>query len=261
MPWEAQSKDKERRVRMTVYDLHCHTVLSDGEMTLDEVIAKAKAGGYKTGVSDHLFADGNNTIEDIRHYLDTYEKYEIPLGGEANLGDPVQLPEAEEARFDYIIASTHAVYPESGKIALNGWLGQMHGYDEEWDGYDTERAAGLLELSYKQMTDFFGSHRAEILGHSNMMPFYDDLPYDSKEVIDWEKAVVALCKKYGVALEISGMWNRPFERMLRLAKSEGLKFSFGSDAHDIRQAGNLKYCLEMAGKLGLTDDDLFIPVF
>lgn len=246
---------------MTIYDLHCHTVLSDGEMTLDEVIAKAEAGGYKTGVSDHLFADGNDTIEDIRHYLDTYEKYDIPLGGEANLGDPVQLPDAEEARFDYIIASTHAVYPKSGKIALNAWLGLMHGYDEKWDGYDKSRAAELLDLSYLQMKDFFGSHRAEILGHANMMPFYDDLPYESREVLDWEKDVVSLCKKYHIAMEISSGCRRPYGRMLRTAKEAGLKFTFGSDAHELADAGNLEYSLQMAKELELTDDDLYIPKY
>ena len=55
------------------------------------------------------------------------------------------------------------------------------------------------------------------------------------------------------------MWMAPYERMLRLAREAGLKFTFGSDCHTLAAVGQIDYCLEMAEKLGLTDDDMFVP--
>ena len=73
--------------------------------------------------------------------------------------------------------------------------------------------------------------------------------------------VVALCKKHNVAMEISGMFCQPYERMLRLAKAEGIKFSFASDCHKPEHVGKLGYCYEMIDALDLKEEHLFIPKF
>lgn len=243
---------------MNIYDLHCHTTFSDGDCKIEYIIEKAKELGYSTGVSDHLFCDGNNTVEDIRRYLDHMTTLGIPVGGEANIGEDLRLSDKDVSRFDYLIASVHAVFPEDGKVALNDWFGVRHGIDESWPGYDTTRAAEFLNLAYLSTVKHFERFRADILGHSSMLAFYEDLPYDSREVLDWEDGIIQACKKYNVAIEISGQWKQPQERMLRKALKAGLKFSFGSDAHLITDVGNLKYCYDMINLLGLTEENLFV---
>ena len=246
---------------MEIYDLHAHSTFSDGRASVEYLIQKAQEGGYKTGISDHLFCDGNNTVEDITHYLDCVCGIGIPVGGEANIGEEFVLPEKQLQRFDYLIASVHAVFPPEGAFRINRYFAMRSGFCDSWPGYDRARAEEFLELAYRQMAAHFARYRTEILGHACVMPFYDDLPYDSQTVVDWEKSVISLCKKYDIALEISSMWCEPYERMLRAAKDAGLKFSFGSDCHKIEQVGNLKYSLEMAKKLRLTQQDLFIPSY
>lgn len=246
---------------MTVYDLHAHSTFSDGRATVEYLMQKAEEGNYKTGISDHLFCDGNNTVEDITHYLDTVLELGIPVGGEANIGEDFLLPDTQIQRFHYLIASVHAIFPEDGPVRFNRYFAMRSGFCDTWPGYDRSRAEEFLELSYRQIERHFSRYRTEILGHAGVMPIYDDLPYESNTIIDWEKAVVGLCKKYQVALEISSMWSEPYERMLREAKAAGVKFTFGSDCHKLEHVGNLKYSLEMAEKLELTDQELYIPQY
>ena len=245
-----------------IYDLHTHTVYSDGKATPEYLIERAKAHGYFTGISDHLFCSGNETPEKIDRYLAAVTGLGIPVGGETNLGEDLPLTDRQMAQFDYLIASIHAVFPKGEPpVVLSRYFAQRGHFRDDWEGYDASRAEEFLELAYRQTEHYMSSFRGDILGHAGVMPFYDDLPYDSPAVIDWEKAVVALCKKYGYAMEISGMWLAPYERMLRLARDEGLKFSFGSDCHTIEAVGQIDYCLEMARKLDLNDGDMFIPEY
>lgn len=246
---------------MTVYDLHAHSTHSDGRATVEYLIQKAKEGNYKTGVSDHLFCDHNDTLEDISSYLDHVCTLGIPVGGEANIGEEFPIPDQMLQRFDYIIASVHAIFAREAPFRINRYFAMRSGFCDTWAGYNTARASEFLELAYKQMESHFSRYRVEILGHCCVMPFYDDIPYWSSEIIDWENAVVGLCKKYHVAMEITSMFCEPYERMLRAAKKAGVKFSFGSDCHKLEHVGNLKYSLEMADTLQLTDADLFLPSF
>ncbi len=244
---------------MIIYDLHCHSTFSDGSASVAYLIDQAAKNGYKTGIADHLFCDGNDTVEDIRHYLDSLCEVGIPVGGEANIGDDFLLPDEMVNRFDYLVASVHAVHAPDGVFAFNKYFAMRSGFCDTWPGYDVSRAEEYMEIAYRHIENHMLRYRMEILGHAGVMPFYHDLPYDSPTVMDWENDVIALCKKYHVAMEISSMWNEPYERMLRKAKAAGLKFSFASDAHKFEHIGNLKYCYKMIDVLDLKPEDMYLP--
>lgn len=247
---------------MVIYDLHCHSTYSDGSTSVEYIMEKAKERGYKTGIADHLFCCHNDTLEDISRYLDGVCNLGIPVGGEANIGEDFPMPDAMLNRFDYLVASIHKLFPKGEDILVfNKYFAIRSDFDIEYEGYDKSRAEEYLELAYKQIESHFSRFRTEILGHCGVMPVYDDIPYWSSTIRDWEKAVVALCKKHNVAMEISGMFCQPYERMLRLAKAEGIKFSFASDCHKPEHVGKLGYCYEMIDALGLTEENLFIPKY
>jgi histidinol phosphatase-like PHP family hydrolase len=90
------------------------------------------------------------------------------------------------------------------------------------------------------------------------LPCCDEL-YGTKFLLDWENAVLNLCNRHGVALEISGFWRLPNMDMLRRAKAMGLSFSMGSDCHEAKDVGVLDYCLRAVEELGLQEEDFFVP--
>jgi histidinol phosphatase-like PHP family hydrolase len=54
------------------------------------------------------------------------------------------------------------------------------------------------------------------------------------------------------------MSHTPDERFIRMAREQGLKFTFGSDARNA-DAGRLSYCKSVARKCGLTAADFYVP--
>jgi histidinol phosphatase-like PHP family hydrolase len=60
-----------------------------------------------------------------------------------------------------------------------------------------------------------------------------------------------------VALEISGRYKLPHERLLRIGKDMGVTFAIGSDGHQTGQICDLSYPLQMMERIGLASDQVF----
>ena len=108
------------------------------------------------------------------------------------------------------------------------------------------------------MEKTFATQRVDILGHATVLPPCDEL-FGTAFLTQWEDAVINLCKKHNVALEISGLWRAPNVDMVRRAYEAGLKFSMGSDCHDPVQIGDLRYVEKVIEEVGLTQEDFFVP--
>jgi histidinol phosphatase-like PHP family hydrolase len=63
----------------------------------------------------------------------------------------------------------------------------------------------------------------------------------------------------GVAMEISNRYRLPHDRLLRKAKQAGARFSLGSDGHTAAQVARLEWATATARRVGIGDEDLFVP--
>lgn len=247
---------------MKIYDLHTHTCYSDGATDVEYLIEKAKEKGYDgVGISDHILYGGMDTDEDVKRYIREVGQKPVFLGGEFNIGE--DFPDYIIDSLDYHIGSVHIIYKhddEPEHLLLENFFCWKYGDIASWEGYDVSRAEEYLNRAYKQTEDFMSKYPMDILGHCKEMPFFEDIGVDNNIIKDWEKAIIGLCKKHNTAIEISGLWKCPEERMIKLAKSEHIKFSFGCDCHEVKDILDLDYSIKMAEKLGFTDEDLFIPV-
>jgi DNA polymerase (family 10) len=104
-------------------DLHCHTTLSDGRQTAEEMAVAARARGLRYlaitdhsashGFGDHVTAeDLERRIDELRELNDRLEGIEVLVGTEANIlpDGSLDYPDELLARLDWVIASVHTSF-------------------------------------------------------------------------------------------------------------------------------------------------------
>lgn len=245
---------------MQLYDLHTHTNMSDADFTVEELIETEQKQGHILGVSDHFFCCGIYTLREVNAYLDVLCQYSVYRGAEVNMEHRFNLPDELDDRLDYVIASVHSL-PDGrgGFVPLNDYFRKRSGHSDRYEkNYSSDMNRYYLAYIIQMMEKTFSTQRVDILGHSTVLPCYDEL-FGTKFLEQWEDAVIGLCKKYQVALEISGLWRAPRLEMIRKAKQAGLLFSMGSDCHRYLQIGDLAYPERIAEELALTEEDFFKP--
>ena len=243
-----------------MYDLHTHTNMSDGTIALADLVETEASMGYVLGVSDHLFCGGIYTLSDVRDYVEALKPYKVYRGVEANMEQNFTLPDALDSQLDYVIASVHNM-PDGrgGFIPLGEYLSKRSGVTSYYSkNYSSDLNRHYLAHTLRLIEKTFSTQRVDILGHATVLPPCDEL-YGTRFLLDWENALLALCLRHGVALEISGLWRVPNLDMLRRAKEMGMTFSMGSDCHRPMEIGAMDHVLTAIEALSLTEEDFFRP--
>jgi len=209
-------------------DLHTHTSWSsDGKNTLEEMVAAAAGRGYDYyAITDHshYLRDGRLAaqLEQIERVRARFPKLRILAGVEANIrsNGEVDVPEAELARLDWVVASVHNA-PESRP---------------------TERVLEAMDNPY-----------VDCIGHLTGRRIRSRGPRDVSVERVVEKAL-----EVGCFLEINGQPDRLDLRDVhaRAAKEAGLKLVVNSDAHRIAAQDYVELGVGQARRGWLTKDDV-----
>lgn len=216
-------------------DFHMHTVWSDGDDSLEAMIAAAAARGYEYhAISDHSQGRGRRfglaptqvleqraLIEEMsaRHGIRTLCASEVDILPDGSLDYEAEVL----AKLDVVIGSVHTATHQSR--------------DEM-----TARLIRACENPY-----------VTIIGHPTGRRFDGARGYE----FDYD-AVFAAAARTGTALEIDGQAARldlPAP-LARKAKSFGVTFTLDSDAHRTRDLVAIEYALGQARRAGLTKDDV-----
>ncbi len=215
---------------------HNHTTDSDGSASLEEMVAAAKALGYRyIGISDHsqsaFYANGlkEDRIREQHAAIEALRKkvsgIAIFKGIEADIlaDGSMDYPDDVLARFDFVIASVHSRFnlPE-----------------------EEQTARVVRALSNPHVT---------MLGHATgrLLLSREGYRIDMKRVIDAAKA-------YGKIIEINANPHRLDLdwRLCRYAKTQGVKVSINPDAHATEGLADVPFGVNVARKGGLTADDV-----
>jgi DNA polymerase (family 10) len=215
-------------------DLHMHTTYSDGDDTLEAMIAAAVARGYEYhAISDHSGGRGRfgmdlDAVRAQRHEIRALsERYGIATlcGSEVDIlpDGSLDYDEAVLAELDIVIGSVHSAVRQSR--------------DEM-----TARLIRACENPY-----------VNIIGHPTGRRFEGFPGYE----FDYD-AVFAAAARTGTAMEIDGQAPRldlP-AALARRAKSFGVTFSLDSDAHRTGDLGATQFAVGQARRAGLVAGDV-----
>jgi DNA polymerase (family 10) len=219
-------------------DLHCHTTLSDGRNTLEEMAEGAIRRGYSyLAVTDHSATHGfgdHVTPEALEERIEEVaavnaslkgKRFRLLAGSEVNIGLNGSLDYDDELleRLDWVIASVHTSFRISG--------GEM-----------TERVITAIE---NPLVDCIGHLTGRLIGRRE--------PYE----ID-VRAVAEAAARTGTMLEINGNPNRRdlSDRHARLAAEAGVTICLNTDAHGVDTMGNMAYAVATARRAWLTADQI-----
>jgi DNA polymerase (family 10) len=217
-------------------DLHCHTTLSDGKNTLEQMAAAARERGYRyLAVTDHSASHGfgnhvtdgqlADRIEEVRAFNQGRRGFRLLAGSEVNIlpDGSLDYPDELLAELDWVIASVHTAFRIGSR--------QM-----------TERVLAAIEHPL-----------VDCIGHLTGRLILRREPYE----VDLERVAEAAARTQTM-LEINGNPNRRdlSEQHARLAAEAGASIVVNTDAHQVRTLGNMRYGIATARRAWLTADQI-----
>jgi DNA polymerase (family X) len=217
-------------------ELHCHTTLSDGRNTLEEMAEAGRERGYaymaitdhsaSHGFGDHVTAERLwQRIDEVREWNKGKRGFRLLAGSEINIGldGSLDYPDDLVVALDWVVASVHSSFSISEREMTERVLAAIENPDVDCIGHLTGRLIGRRE------------------------------PYG----IDVE-AIAEAAARTGTMIEINGNPNRRdlSEHHARLATEAGVDIVLNTDAHGVDTLDNIAYAVATARRAWLTPADI-----
>jgi DNA polymerase (family X) len=218
-------------------DLHCHTTLSDGRNSLDEMAQAARRRGYAyLAVTDHSASHGFGNdvsarqlakrIEEIRTWNESAPRgFRLLAGSEVNIGTDGSLDYPDEllTELDWVVGSVHTSFTISEKAMTDRFVAAMD--------------HPLLDC----------------IGHLTGRLLLRREPYG----VDIERIVEAAVST-GTMMEINGNPNRRDlnEHHAKLAAEAGVRIVCNTDAHGTETLANIRYSVATARRAWLSAEQI-----
>jgi hypothetical protein len=230
-------------------DLHAH--LTKG-LSVGEMVRLAQERGVKLGIVEHAGA-GQRIGDDeaLSRYVEMLDPYPVYKGIQAEGQDwAADFSPSALARLDYVLSDA-LTYPDRGGRLVRLWT--------------PEAQIGETNKSVQDFMDRYVNFNVrvmaldiDILANSTFLPAAIAHRYDELWTEERMRRVIAAAIRHHVAIEINARYRIPSATFIRLAKVEGVRFSFGSNEHGPGIA-QLAYCQQMVEQCDLTRADLFSP--
>ena len=218
-------------------DLHCHTTLSDGRNSLEEMAQEARRRGYAyLAITDHSASHGFGNhvtdkqlakrIEEIRAWNESAPRgLRLLAGSEVNIGTDGSLDYPDEllAELDWVMGSVHTSFNISEKAM-------------------TDRVIAAME-----------NPLVDCIGHLTGRLLLRREPY----AVDMTRIAEAAART-GTMMEINGNPNRRDlnEHNAKLAAEAGVRIVCTTDAHGTETLANIRYSVATARRAWFSADQI-----
>ena len=228
-----------------MFDLHTHTVFSDGKHTAEEMVEEAVRRGLDTiGISDHSSGDPcGMTLADSVRYRDEISRLKEKYAGRIRVlcGLERDYLTDDFAAYDYTIGSVHWLpMPDGRRVSIDWTAEKLREGAEKYFGGDMY---ALAEAFYAMEARVVEVTRCDIIGHFDLITKFieQDPLFDEKNpryIQAWRKACDALLKT-GKPFEVNtGAMSRgyrtspyPSAEIRSYILAHGGKLLLSSDAH------------------------------
>lgn len=248
-------------------DLHNHTPLCNhASGTPREFALRAYELGCKYfGFSDHGFMNYDLEYRMSKAQIPFYQalinevraefkgKMDILLGYEADyMSDKTLMrDEINHAKCDYLIGSVHF---------LNTWGFDNPAFIAKYSGMDIDT---LYKDYFEALCAMIKSGLFDIVGHIDLIKIFNHRP--KRDVRFYAQLAIKLAKSKNMAIELNTAGYRkpcnelyPSDEILELMANEGVKITFGSDAHSTAQIGlNMDKAIAKAREFGFQKACIF----
>jgi histidinol phosphatase-like PHP family hydrolase len=234
-----------------IVDYHVHL----NTMSLDDAVAASLERGVKYGIAEHAGTKENDypTVlsndAELQAWIAKLDGKPVYKGVQAEWLDWMPCFSKQVfAQLDYVLSDSMTVRDAAGR-RTKAWL---RGYDP---GNDAE---AFMKTYVDWIVEILEREPLDIFAHPTWIPGKFNAAYDTLWTAERMKAVIDALKRTGTACEIDCGMRLPKMPFLKMAKEEGVKFSFGSNSGG-RAPADLGFCIETAKTLGLTAKDMFVP--
>ena len=232
-------------------DYHVHL---DRTVTLEKAIELSAQRGVKFGIVEHAGSVDNkyegliSNDEQMLGYIRRLDGKPVYKGIQAEgINWPRCFSKEVVAQLDYVLSDA-LTFPERDGKRVELWrpgvkVGDKQDFMERYTDFN-------VQVIVKEPID--------ILANPTFLPEVIAAEHDELWSPSRMTRIIEAAVRHNVAIEINSRYRLPTLKFLRLAKTAGVKFSFGSNIHGM-DVGKLDYCREMARELNLTPKDLFAP--
>jgi histidinol phosphatase-like PHP family hydrolase len=228
-----------------LWDLHVHQARG---FSMPQILELAQQRKVRFGIVEHPGPGPIKTDADLKNYIAGLRQFPVLVGLQpVHLGWSKSFSSELLAQVDYVLMDPQTIPLGNGEF-MHIW--EFSTYVEDTDEFMERYMAYSLEILRNEPINIFG--------WPLFLPVCIARDYYTLWTEDRMQQLISAAKRRNIAFEINDMSHTPHERFIRLAKEQGLKFTFGSDARN-RNAGRLAYCKRMAAKCELKPDDFYLP--
>jgi len=155
------------------------------------------------------------------------------------------------AQFDYVFTDSMTWTDKRGK-RMRTWIADEVGTiadPQEFMDTLVDRAVGILE-----------HEPVDIYVNPTYLPDVIAKDYETLWTESRRQKVIDAAVKNGVAIEINNRYKLPSASFIKMAKSAGCKFTFGTNNSGPADLGRCEYAIQMVTECKLASGDFWVPL-
>ena len=204
-----------------IVNLHVHL---KGGLTLEQALASSRKTGVNYGIAVNCGLGFSVTNDaGILQFLNSMQGRPVFIGMQAEGREWVRLFSKEAiARFDYVFTDAMTFTDDAGK-RTRLWI------KEEVAVHDKQ---AFMDMLVDRIVAILSHEPVDIYVNPTFLPECIAQEHDALWTKERIRKVIEAAAKNGVAIEINPRYRIPSPAFIKMAKSAGIKFSFGTNNAD-----------------------------